>query len=444
MPTPSPAHTSLDRGLDEAATPARDDADAEADARDVNDGGDDDGVGAGTQARWLFATGWDALVHELRQSDLLSNAEASALQPCGCLLCTPPRDSRLACCCPSRPIQFSVFQLYEPPMILSCGAAWPPTASARSARLSRFRAAIRWLDSDDDGGRRGAAAPHGRRRPPRAVAARLVGAGDAQRALETLCVALRALSAADVLHRAGMPRALRVAHALADAAPKEPGRAALELLDALGTILPDPPPRGAAAVSVDGKAASASAAAALWRLRASAFLTDEAFARRQLLALRSDAAGQRWAGALATLLAATATGRLIKPTSSEARRRLKSFAGSLALPMPAPPPVACMRSVSFLTPVYAETVIFSLGELCAAGPDGRQLLDVLQELYADEWANFCERRGVPSSLGAADLLVAAPGVLQSVRLWASFRGQTLARTVRGIMHAALRLQVLEQ
>ena len=28
---------------------------------------------------------------------------------------------------------------------------------------------------------------------------------------------------------------------------------------------------------------------------------------------------------------------------------------------------------------------------------------------------------MPSSLGAADLLVAAPGVLQSVRLWASFR-----------------------
>ena len=48
---------------------------------------------------------------------------------------------------------------------------------------------------------------------------------------------------------------------------------------------------------------------------------------------------------------------------------------------------------------------------------------------------------MPSSLGAADLLVAAPpGVLQSVRLWASFRGQTLARTVRGIMQydAALR------
>jgi hypothetical protein len=463
MPTPSPAHTSLDRGLDEAATPARDDADAEADARDVNDGGDDDGVGAGTQARWLFATGWDALVHELRQSDLLSNAEASALQflrlpRSAHHLATPGWAASPAAASSSPHIQFSAFQLYEPPMILSCGAALMAANRFGSVReaVAVSELAIRWLDSDDDGGGAEGAARAARAAANllRAVAARLVGAGGAQRALETLCVALRALSAADVLRRAGMPRALRAAHALADAASEgtlaPAARAALELLDALGTILPDSPAGAPAALppsASTAKAASASAAAALWRLRASAFLTDEAFARRQLLALRSDAAGQRWAGALATLLAATATGRLIKPTSSEARRRLKSFAGSLALPMPAPPPVACMRSVSFLTPVYAETVIFSLGELCAAGPDGRQLLDVLQELYADEWANFCERRGVPSSLGAADLLVAAPGVLQSVRLWASFRGQTLARTVRGIMQydAALRLQAsLEQ
>ena len=80
MPTPSPAHGHRSIAVWTKRQRLHDDADAEADARDVNDGGDDDGVGAGTQARWLFATGWDALVHELRQSDLLSNAEASALQ----------------------------------------------------------------------------------------------------------------------------------------------------------------------------------------------------------------------------------------------------------------------------------------------------------------------------------------------------------------------------
>ena len=267
-------------------------------------------------------------------------------------------------------------------MILSCGAALMAANRFGSVReaVAVSELAIRWLDSDDDGGgAEGRRALHGRRR---------------------ICCARwpRGWSALVARNVPSKPCALRCGHSPPPMCSAEP---ACRAHCAQRTRSPTQPPkerlrrrrerhraprcsrhhpsrltrRCSAALppsASTAKAASASAAAAPWRLRASAFLTDEAFARRQLLALRSDAAGQRWAGALATLLAATATGRLIKPTSSEARRRLKSFAGSLALPMPAPPPVACMRSVSFLTPVYAETVIFSLGELCAAGPDGRQ------------------------------------------------------------------------
>ena len=75
-----------------------------------------------------------------------------------------------------------------------------------------------------------------------------------------------------------------------------------------------------------------------------------------------------------------------------------------------------------------------------ASNDGGAFIDVLQRLYPDEWENFVERLGLHDLPKAKYTEDAALGL--QVRLWASLRGQTLARTVVGMQHfeAALKLQ----
>ena len=76
-------------------------------------------------------------------------------------------------------------------------------------------------------------------------------------------------------------------------------------------------------------------------------------------------------------------------------------------------------------------------------------LVVIAELIPDEWRNCCERIGAAPSIGdaparAIELVAdeAEPAHILEVRMWASYRAQTLARTVRGMMQygAALRKQ----
>ena len=81
-----------------------------------------------------------------------------------------------------------------------------------------------------------------------------------------------------------------------------------------------------------------------------------------------------------------------------------------------------------------------LPSLAQASNDGGAFIDVLQRLYPDEWENFVERLGLHDLPKAKYTEDAALGL--QVRLWASLRGQTLARTVVGMQHfeAALKLQ----
>ncbi|KAI9120299.1 hypothetical protein K1719_007332 [Acacia pycnantha] len=51
----------------------------------------------------------------------------------------------------------------------------------------------------------------------------------------------------------------------------------------------------------------------------------------------------------------------------------------------------------------------------------------------DEWNNFLERIGRDVSTGDVDLHESSSDSLE-LRFWASYRGQTLARTVRGMMY----------
>ncbi|DBA03090.1 TPA: hypothetical protein N0F65_003337 [Lagenidium giganteum] len=140
------------------------------------------------------------------------------------------------------------------------------------------------------------------------------------------------------------------------------------------------------------------------------------------------------------------------PRSEEARRRLGFFLHSLTMEMPSVTSLCAMPSFSVMTPYYSETVLFTLDELrnpvhsnplfeavderaVRKGGQVRTIIDYLISIHEEEWENFIERVGVTT---VEQALAEVP--LQ-VRLWASLRGQTLARTVIGMMmyENALRL-----
>ncbi|XP_077236924.1 glucan synthase-like 8 [Tasmannia lanceolata] len=129
------------------------------------------------------------------------------------------------------------------------------------------------------------------------------------------------------------------------------------------------------------------------------------------------------------------------PKNLEARRRLEFFTNSLFMDMPLARPVCEMIPFCVFTPYYSETVLYSSSELRVDNEDGISTLFYLQKIFPDEWENFLERIGRSESTGDADLQESSSDALE-LRFWASYRGQTLARTVRGMMYyrRALMLQ----
>ncbi|KAK4487157.1 hypothetical protein RD792_006474 [Penstemon davidsonii] len=124
------------------------------------------------------------------------------------------------------------------------------------------------------------------------------------------------------------------------------------------------------------------------------------------------------------------------PMNLEARRRITFFANSLFMIMPSAPKVRNMLSFSVLTPYYKENVLYSKDELNTPNEDGITTLFYLQKIYPDEWNNYEERINDPK------LGYATKDRSELDRQWVSYRGQTLARTVRGMMYyrEALELQ----
>uniref|UniRef100_A0A0E0E6M9 1,3-beta-glucan synthase n=1 Tax=Oryza meridionalis TaxID=40149 RepID=A0A0E0E6M9_9ORYZ len=126
------------------------------------------------------------------------------------------------------------------------------------------------------------------------------------------------------------------------------------------------------------------------------------------------------------------------PTNLDARRRISFFANSLFMEMPNAPKVRHMLPFSVLTPYYKEDVLFSSHNLEEPNEDGVSILFYLQKIYPDEWKNFLDRvdRKSEEELREDETLE------EELRLWASYRGQTLTRTVRGMMYyrKALELQ----
>ncbi|XP_027148631.1 callose synthase 9 [Coffea eugenioides] len=129
------------------------------------------------------------------------------------------------------------------------------------------------------------------------------------------------------------------------------------------------------------------------------------------------------------------------PENLEARRRLQFFTNSLFMEMPVAKPVREMLSFSVFTPYYSEIVLYSMSDLLKKNEDGISTLFYLQKIYPDEWKNFLARIGRDENASESELNDNPNDILE-LRFWASYRGQTLARTVRGMMYyrKALMLQ----
>ncbi|BAT79418.1 hypothetical protein VIGAN_02230000 [Vigna angularis var. angularis] len=95
--------------------------------------------------------------------------------------------------------------------------------------------------------------------------------------------------------------------------------------------------------------------------------------------------------------------------------------------MPSAKPVSEMLPFSVFTPYYSETVLYGTSELQKENEDGISTLFYLQKIFPDEWENFLERIGRGASTGDAELQESSSDALE-LRFWASYRGQTLART----------------
>ncbi|KAI3456263.1 hypothetical protein Pfo_012926 [Paulownia fortunei] len=127
------------------------------------------------------------------------------------------------------------------------------------------------------------------------------------------------------------------------------------------------------------------------------------------------------------------------PKNLEARRRIAFFSNSLFMNMPRAPQVEKMMAFSVLTPYYDEEVLFGKEMLRSPNEDGVSTLFYLQKIYEDEWANFMERMRREGMQDDGEIWTTKT---RDLRLWASYRGQTLSRTVRGMMYYYRALKML--
>ncbi|CAA2999737.1 callose synthase 11-like [Olea europaea subsp. europaea] len=127
------------------------------------------------------------------------------------------------------------------------------------------------------------------------------------------------------------------------------------------------------------------------------------------------------------------------PKNIEARRRIAFFSNSLFMNMPRAPQVDKTLAFSVLTPYYDEEVLYGKEMLRSPNEDGVSTLFYLQKIYEDEWENFVERM---HRNGMQDDNEIWNTKARDLRLWASYRGQTLSRTIRGMMYYYKALKML--
>ncbi|GAX79705.1 hypothetical protein CEUSTIGMA_g7146.t1 [Chlamydomonas eustigma] len=160
-----------------------------------------------------------------------------------------------------------------------------------------------------------------------------------------------------------------------------------------------------------------------------------------------------------------------KPSNLEAQRILTFFMSSLSnRQLSRPSPLHEMPSWTTLTPLYEEDVLYALdgprlaqgmgypisgardmADLMTETEDSVSLISYLRSVYPKDWECFKERLSDQlggeldlSAVNEADFNTG--GALQELglqlQLWASFRGQLLARTVRGMICYQRALRIL--
>ncbi|KAL9998307.1 putative 1,3-beta-glucan synthase [Helianthus debilis subsp. tardiflorus] len=152
---------------------------------------------------------------------------------------------------------------------------------------------------------------------------------------------------------------------------------------------------------------------------------DDAFFHRQLRRLK-------------TILSSRDSMRDV-PKNIEARRRIAFFSNSVFMNIPRAPQVEKMMAFSVLTPYYDEDVLYKKESLRNPNDDGISTLFYLQKIYEDEWENFMERMRGDGMENDDEIFTTRS---RDLRVWASYRGQTLSRTVRGMMYYYRALKIL--
>jgi callose synthase len=171
------------------------------------------------------------------------------------------------------------------------------------------------------------------------------------------------------------------------------------------------------------------------------FFWNDQYVSDQLKILRDDPRTEAVLDRAEHLMTATKVDA--EPQNDTAKRRLRFFVNSLFMDLPLAAPTMDMWSFTTLTPFYSEDIIFSLQELNKTNEDGVSVLFYLKVLYPDEWRNFLERvMPGKSDKDFNDACGSDPKKKLQLRLWASYRGQTLSRTVRGMMLYEKALKVL--
>ena len=157
----------------------------------------------------------------------------------------------------------------------------------------------------------------------------------------------------------------------------------------------------------------------------------------------------------------TTSAKGAQPRGEEAQRILSFFVGSLKNPtLETPPAVDDMLSWTVLTPHYEEDVLYALNskqvanhfglpisttkgmsDLMSENEDGVTVMAWLRSNYPQEWNNLLERLAPalakanvsPHLVNESDFDEGGPLASERMQLlyWASYRGQLLARTVRG-------------
>ncbi|XP_073007244.1 callose synthase 12-like isoform X2 [Typha latifolia] len=127
------------------------------------------------------------------------------------------------------------------------------------------------------------------------------------------------------------------------------------------------------------------------------------------------------------------------PKNLEAQRRIAFFSNSLFMNMPRAPQVEKMMAFSVLTPYYNEEILYSKEQLRSENEDGISILFYLQKIYVDDWEYFIQRMRREGMVNEEEIW---DKKLRDLRLWASYRGQTLSRTVRGMMYYYKALKML--